>query len=222
MGISERRAREREQRRLEILRCAWRVAEAKGWAGFSVERVAAEAELGRATVYGYFESLEALVLELARDALHDLSERVAAAPGLPEALDVPVRLAQNRPAAFALLFPPSPDPREAFSTEELAQVRAEAQALVGRLRRLSDRSGATLPDDARSAAAFVAGISMASAMVPELRASTTLRRRFQDFCLGSGGDAKAAPDSDELKVSGADSSTATPDPKRESSSRRKG
>ncbi len=96
MGIAERRAREREQRRAEILRAAWDVAEEAGWAAFSVERVAARAELGRATVYGYFESFETLVLELARTALADLSERVGKTEGLAEALDVPVRFDTDR------------------------------------------------------------------------------------------------------------------------------
>jgi AcrR family transcriptional regulator len=189
MGISERRAREREKRRGEILDAAWEVARETGWAGFSVERVAARAELGRATVYGYFESLEALVAQMAGQALSDLSGRTAAAEGLAEALDVPVRFAQSSPAAFGLLFPQSVDPRAAFSNDKLQDIRKEAQQLVGRLKRLASRSGATLPDDAQSAAAFLAGISMAAAVVPELRASTTLRRRFQDFCLG-GGDAR--------------------------------
>lgn len=185
MGIAERRAREREQRRGEILRAAWDVAEEAGWAAFSVERVATQAELGRATVYGYFDSFETLVLELARSALTDLSERVARTEGLAEALDVPVRFAQTRPAAFSLLFPPATDPRPAFSNDKLSEVRAEAQQIVGRLQRLAARSGKTLPEDARSAAAFLAGISIAAAVVPELRSSTTLRRKFQDFCLGS-------------------------------------
>lgn len=185
MGIAERRAREREQRRGEILRAAWDVAEEAGWATFSVERVAARAELGRATVYGYFESFEALVLELARNALEDLSERVGKTEGLAEALDVPVRFAQSRPAAFSLLFPPATDPRPAFSNDKLNDVRQEAQQIIGRLQRLAARSGKTLPDDAQNAATFLAGISIASAVVPELRASTTLRRKFQDFCLGN-------------------------------------
>ena len=73
MGIAERRARERAQRRTDILGAAWRVATDIGWATFSVEQVAGKAELGRATVYGYFESLEALVLELAKEALGELS-----------------------------------------------------------------------------------------------------------------------------------------------------
>jgi AcrR family transcriptional regulator len=193
MGIAERRAREREQRRSEILRAAWDVAEQAGWAEFSVERVAARAELGRATVYGYFESFEALVLELARQAADELAERVQRADGLAEALDVPVRFAQARPAAFALLFPPAHDPRPAFASGELTQLRTEAFELVSRLQRLAARATKSLPRDARSAAAFLAGISLASAVVPELRASTTLRRKFQDFCLGSEADDADTP-----------------------------
>ncbi len=196
MGISERREREREKRRNEILDAAWKVAQETGWAGFSVERVAVHAELGRATVYGYFESLEALVAQMAAQALEQLSERAAAAEGLTEALDVPVRFSQSSPAAFGLLFPPAVDPRPAFSNDKLAAIRSEAQQLIGRLKRLASRAGATLPEDAQSAAAFLAGISMAAAVVPELRASTTLRRRFQDFCLG-GGSARTTDKDDD-------------------------
>jgi AcrR family transcriptional regulator len=183
MGIVERRAREREQRRTSILESAWHIAESQGWGAFSVEQVAHHAELGRATVYGYFESLEALVLEMAKQANGQLEGRVAAAPGLVDALDVPVRFAQSQPAAFDLLFPPSVDPRPHLSNERLTAVREDARDLIGRLHRLAERSGAALPEDARSAAAFVAGISMAGALVPELRASTSLRHRWQDFCL---------------------------------------
>src|SRR3954464_10030128 len=104
MGITERRARERERRQKDILDAAWIVAGEVGWATFSVERVAAQAELGRATVYGYFESLEALVEAMADEGAELLSNRVAEADGLVEALDVPLRFSQKSPAAFALLF----------------------------------------------------------------------------------------------------------------------
>ena len=197
MGISERRARERDQRRAEILRAAWLVADRDGWSGFSVERVAAQAELGRATVYGYFDSLEVLVLEMAREALSDLSGRVAEASDFAQALDVPVRFSQSNRAAFALLFPPVPDPRQTFSSEALKQIQVEARRLIGKLQRVAERSGASLPEDARSAAAFVAGIAMAGALVPELSESTTLRRRWQDFCLDTAesGEHEVKPDS---------------------------
>jgi len=197
MGIEERRAREREQRKTEIVRAAWSVAKRLGWAGFSVERVAAEAELGRATVYGYFESLETLVAELGREALVEFGERLAAADGLAEALDVPVRYSQQKPAAFELLFPSGQDTRPAFSGPAIGSIRSEARQHIARLLRLASRSRATLPDDTKSAEAFLAGISMAATMVPELKASTTLRRRFQEFCLkeASPPDANAAEQS---------------------------
>lgn len=183
VGINERRQREREDRRRAILDAAWQVAEELGWAVFSVERVASRAELGRATVYGYFENLDVLVHVLAQEALDELQTRLAAAPGLAESLDVPVRLAQSRPAAFALLFDASVNPKPVFATAELTAIRTEAREVLGRLRRLGDGAGALSPD-AVSAAAFVTGISMAGALVPELRSSTPLRRRWQGLMLG--------------------------------------
>jgi AcrR family transcriptional regulator len=183
MGIDERRARERAERRDEILNAAWAVAERGGWSAFSVERVATEAELGRATVYGYFDSLESLVLELAKAALGLLHDQLARADGLAESLDGPVRFAKAHPAPFQLLFPNVDDPRPAFSNPELQATREEARQVISRLLRLASRSRATLPEDAKSAEAFLTAISMAATMVPELKDSTTLRRRWQDFCL---------------------------------------
>ena len=183
MGVDERRARERELRRDAIIAAAWSVAESSGWPAFSVERVAERAELGRATVYGYFESVETLVAELGRLALADLAQRLATADGLIESLDVPVRFAQQSPKAFELLFPNSSDPRAAFSGPEITRARSEARQLIARLLRLASRSRPTLPDDSRSAEAFLSAISLAAALVPELKESTTLRRRWQEFCL---------------------------------------
>jgi AcrR family transcriptional regulator len=195
MGINERRERERERRRQEILDAAWAVAEEIGWPTFSIERVAARAELGRATVYGYFESLEALVEAMAEEALALLSDRIDDAAGLPEALDVPLRFSQQRPAAFALLFQQGAvDARAAFSTKTLMRARAEARQILGALHQLGSRARAALPADGAEAQAFLAGIAMAGVAVPELRSSTPLRRRWQDFCLALGpAPAKDAP-----------------------------
>jgi AcrR family transcriptional regulator len=209
MGITERRGRERERRRQEILEAAWAVAEAGGWATFSVERVAARAELGRATVYGYFESLEALIEAMADEALTMLSDRVAGAQGLPEALDIPLRFSQKQPAAFALLFQQDAvDARAAFSTENLSRARAEARQILGALHRLVTRASA-LPRDAAEAQAFLAGIAMAGVAVPELRSSTPLRRRWQDFCLAVGLAQDTAPRAPQGPGAGGDK----PDPK---------
>jgi AcrR family transcriptional regulator len=167
---------------------AWEVAEDGGWTRFSVERVAARAELGRATVYSYFESAAALICAMARQALDALAERLKVAPGLAEALDVPVRFAQANAAAFYLLFPGGAEPAQPFSSEELNQIRAEAHRLISHLQRLALRDNTQLASVSADAGTFLTGISLAAAIVPELRASTTLRRRWQNFCLGENPD----------------------------------
>lgn len=184
MGIDERRARERQRRREEILEAAFRVAERVGWRVFSVEQVAAEAELGRATIYSYFDSIERLVLDMAEIALGHLRVRLASSASVEESLDVPVRLAQSSPAEFELLFPQIKDPRAHMSSPELVRLQEDARALVGRLGRVAERQTGFLSEEARKRAAFLVGVSMAGATVPELKASTTLRHQFQDFCLG--------------------------------------
>jgi AcrR family transcriptional regulator len=184
VGINERREREKEQRRKHILTAAWAVAEEVGWATFSVERAAAQAELGRATLYGYFDSLDTLVQAMAEEALEMLSTRVAEADGLAVALDVPLRFAQQQPAAFALLLQEGAvDTRPAFSDQNLGDARREARQILGALHRLATRSSATLPENAAEAQAFVAAVAMAGVAVPELRTNTPLRRRWQDFVL---------------------------------------
>jgi AcrR family transcriptional regulator len=183
MGIMERRERERSRRRREILDAAWSVAEGGGWPTFSMERVAAKAELGRATIYGYFPSLEALVAALAEEALQSLASRTTQAQGLAEALDAPVRFSQASPAAFALLFSQAGDLRPVFSTPDLVRLRDDAQQMIRALRGMAAKAGASLPEDAASAEVFLAGIAMAGVTVPELRENTPLRRKWQEFCL---------------------------------------
>lgn len=190
MGISERRERERERRRQDILLAAWEVAEEMGWGPFSVEQVAAKAELGRATIYSYFPSLDALVVALAEEALDAFSKQLSAAPGLAEVLDVPVRFAQANRAAYELLFPVAEQNRERPPSAELTQVRERAQSLIRRMQRLCAQDALTPGNEASQA--FVAAIAMAATVVPELRASTTLRHRWQDFCLKSLGTAQSA------------------------------
>lgn len=60
MSIDERRQREREQRRSAILAASARVFARAGIDGASMGTVAREAELGKATLYYYFPTKEAL------------------------------------------------------------------------------------------------------------------------------------------------------------------
>jgi AcrR family transcriptional regulator len=60
MGITERRQREKERRRNDIVDAAERVFFSHGWEESTMDDVAAEAELGKATLYLYFRSKEEL------------------------------------------------------------------------------------------------------------------------------------------------------------------
>jgi len=183
MGIDERRTKERARRQQEILAAAWRVADAVGWADFSIEKVAARAELGRATVYGYFDSLGRLIEAMAVEALNQFSEELALANGLEAALDAPVCFAQHSPCAFSLLFSPNDSAVRSLSTPHIVEVQEQARTRLGALARLASHGRFALPTDARDAATFVEGICLASALVPELRSNTTLRHRWHAFCL---------------------------------------
>ena len=183
VGIEERRQRERHQRREDIIRAAWVIAERHGYAGFSLEKVAAEAEIGRATVYSYFTALDELIVEMAQRALEELEAKVAEADGVSKALDVPVRMAQTSRSRFDLLFPQVVDSREHMNSCELNAIRERARVTLGRIERIAHAQAAALPRAQRDRILFLAGVSMAGATVPELKSSTTLRHRFQSFCL---------------------------------------
>jgi len=64
MGVAERRLREREERRRMILKAALRVFAREGLRPATIEQIAAEAQLGKGTIYYYFPSKEVLLEEL--------------------------------------------------------------------------------------------------------------------------------------------------------------
>jgi AcrR family transcriptional regulator len=64
MGIHERKEREKERRRQQILVSAKRVFTDKGYSGATMEDIANEAELSPGTLYLYFKSKEELFASL--------------------------------------------------------------------------------------------------------------------------------------------------------------
>lgn len=70
-----------------------------------------------------------------------------------------------------------------MNSPELLLVQKQARELMGRLGRIARNQMATLSTNLQDYEAFVTGVSMAGATVPALKASTTLRHRFHDFCL---------------------------------------
>jgi AcrR family transcriptional regulator len=68
MGISERREREKLERRKTILNCAKELILAQGVQRVSMEDIARKAELSKATVYLYFSSKDILFSEICEEA----------------------------------------------------------------------------------------------------------------------------------------------------------
>ncbi len=76
MGVAERRAREKQQRRDEILDAAKKVFSAKGFLGATIEEIAGQAELSPATLYLYFVNKWELYAALNLRMLEFLCERI--------------------------------------------------------------------------------------------------------------------------------------------------
>jgi len=68
MGISERREREKNERRRTILKCARELILSQGVQRVNMEEIANKAELSKATVYLYFSGKEVLFNEICEEA----------------------------------------------------------------------------------------------------------------------------------------------------------
>lgn len=77
MGIYERKQREKERRRQEILGAAREVFSAKGFNTATMEEIASKAELSPGTLYLYFKNKEELHTSLSIDILAYLGEEIA-------------------------------------------------------------------------------------------------------------------------------------------------
>ena len=94
MGTTERRQREAQQRRQDILKAAQKVFWEKGFSGTTMPQVAAEAELAPGTLYLYFPSKDALYVELLVEGYDVLKERLQSQ--LQSTVAAPERAAASR------------------------------------------------------------------------------------------------------------------------------
>lgn len=84
MGIAERKEREKQQRREEIIQAAEKIFYSVGLEHATMDDIAAEAELSKGTLYLYFKNKEKLHVEVARRAiilLNTLTSRAAEKAG---------------------------------------------------------------------------------------------------------------------------------------------
>jgi AcrR family transcriptional regulator len=76
MGVTERRQREKVERREAILNAAERVLSRRGLSTATMEEVAHEAELSKGALYLYFSGKDELFVGVARRALDDLERKL--------------------------------------------------------------------------------------------------------------------------------------------------
>ncbi len=84
MGIAERKEREKERRRLDIINAAEEVFFSKGFENSTMDDVAEQAELSKGTLYLYFKSKDELFLEIiyrGNNILHNLFQKASEREG---------------------------------------------------------------------------------------------------------------------------------------------
>ncbi|OGR59361.1 MAG: transcriptional regulator [Desulfobacula sp. RIFOXYB2_FULL_45_6] len=76
MGIYERKQREKEKRKIEIINAARKVFSNKGFNSSTMEEIATEAELSPGTLYLYFKNKEELHTSLSIEILKYLADEI--------------------------------------------------------------------------------------------------------------------------------------------------
>jgi TetR/AcrR family transcriptional regulator len=87
VGLSERKEREKQARKESILDAARRVFQEKGYQSTTMDKIAEEAELSKATLYLYFKNKDDLFLSMTTEPLKSLKkefELIAATDKGPE------------------------------------------------------------------------------------------------------------------------------------------
>jgi len=140
MGVRERREKEREQRRTDILTAARALFIQHGFDQTSMDRIAHAAELAKGTLYLYFKSREELLMALIGDDFEELLEMIEATVQKKEPADKKLlhcttafyRFSQENQFFYQLMtqlhFKPECMIKEA-GTEAAAQVQEQNERL---------------------------------------------------------------------------------------------
>lgn len=208
MGTRERRRREAESRRQEILDAARKVFFESGYGGASMPRIAEAAELAPGTLYLYFPSKEALYVELLLEGYDILLERLKTAakrPDLPAVLagrlvDVFLKFAKTHPEYYDIIFflihrERSGGWEGTFPAEVVQRARAKEEQCKEIVAGVLERAGYTDPE--ARAATLDAVWSMLSGVIFHFGAdpgNERVIRRAKELILAelsAGGDKKS-------------------------------
>lgn len=101
MGIQERKQRERERRRRQIMNAARKVFSSKGFTKTTMEDIAREAELSPGTLYLYFKNKDELYASLSVEVLEHLYQELKRVY-VREAQDPKVRIDYLKQTLYAV------------------------------------------------------------------------------------------------------------------------
>lgn len=76
MGISERRLRQKEEVRSNILTTAWQIVKDEGWQSLSIRKIADAIEYSVPVVYDHFENKECILMEFAKEGFCQLARKM--------------------------------------------------------------------------------------------------------------------------------------------------
>jgi AcrR family transcriptional regulator len=73
MGIQERKIRQKEEVRANILQASWQTVLEEGWQALSIRKIADAIEYSVPVIYSHFENKDAILLEFTREGFQKLS-----------------------------------------------------------------------------------------------------------------------------------------------------
>ncbi|RVU01042.1 TetR/AcrR family transcriptional regulator [Mucilaginibacter limnophilus] len=76
MGILERRQRQKDEVRNDIIYAAWDMVQKEGWDKLSIRKIADAIEYSVPVIYDHFENKEAILLEFAKKGFKKLSVKI--------------------------------------------------------------------------------------------------------------------------------------------------
>ncbi|KIC95851.1 TetR/AcrR family transcriptional regulator [Flavihumibacter solisilvae] len=76
MGITERRLRQKEEIRSNILATAWKLVLEEGWQSLSIRKIADAIEYSVPVIYDHFENKEAILLEFGKQGFELLAKKL--------------------------------------------------------------------------------------------------------------------------------------------------
>jgi AcrR family transcriptional regulator len=81
MGIAERRSRQKDEVRSNILSTAWQMVKQDGWQSLSIRKIADAIEYSVPVIYDHFQNKEAILMEFAKEGFQLLSKKIQQASG---------------------------------------------------------------------------------------------------------------------------------------------